>query len=224
MVIRRAPRRRRSPGSGRDREAGVALLLAIAGVLAVSAVASAVSIIAALESRLAAGEQWRQQTASLARAAGEALAADLAGQPSWDDVLAGAAAPARGRGPAQPQVPGWTGLDVDRLTAARQVQADGRNRWGANGPRLRPYAWGLADEVVPLPAPSRDVFIVVWVADDPVDPDGDPSRDANGIVDLRVEGFGPGRARQALLATLRRRPHGVDVVSWRLPREWLPDP
>jgi hypothetical protein len=58
-------------------------------------------------------------------------------------------------------------------------------------------------------------YVVVWVADDTAERDGDPSRDANGVLLLHAQAFGPRGARKSVDATVMRpRPGSIAVSSW----------
>jgi hypothetical protein len=62
-------------------------------------------------------------------------------------------------------------------------------------------------------------YVAVWAADDEADGDGQPNRDANGAITLRAEAYGVRGAYQVVLATVRQRPHGTEIVSWRVPAD-----
>ena len=119
--------------------------------------------------------------------------------------------------------------DLNRTTAERP--------WGANNPRWRVYACGRLADLVAAGSRSR-LYVLLLVADDPSETDGDPLVDgagpANpgaGVVLLKGEAFGPGGAHSVVELTAARvvpggehdlshNPGGpgVRVVSWRLGR------
>ena len=110
--------------------------------------------------------------------------------------------------------------------------------WATNNPRWQPYFFA------PLPllgAFMRDVplYLIVWVADDGSEVDGNPLQDGltiadpgRGVVRIRSEVFGASGARSAVEALvirvcwaenmLERCLPGVRVQSWREVRQWLP--
>lgn len=202
-------------------ERGTAIVLALVGGLVVAGVAATVAMLATFDVRLTAADRWRAQASSAASAALEAGVAQLAREPAWDAVLDGSRL-YPGNGGQTIDVGGWS-LDIGGLTAER-ARVSASSAWGAGAVQWQPYAWGLLDEVVPAFAPARGIYVAVWVADDPADGDGNVQRDANGRVEVRAEAFGPARTRAAVVATVRRRPHGVEIVAWRAPADWLPDP
>ena len=59
------------------------------------------------------------------------------------------------------------------------------------------------------------LHVVVWIADDGGERDGDPLIDTNGTVVLHAACFGPAGAQRAVRVTARRRADGwVEAVSW----------
>jgi hypothetical protein len=58
-------------------------------------------------------------------------------------------------------------------------------------------------------------YVVVWVADDAAEADGDPQRDSNGLIAMRAEAFGPQGMQRTIDATLANDGAGVKLVSWR---------
>jgi hypothetical protein len=105
--------------------------------------------------------------------------------------------------------------------------------WGANNPVWRLYAYGPLPTLLPEADIDASQYVVVMVADDPSENDGDPRRDGStetnpgrGVIVLRGEAFGPGGAHQVVEATLARSGlsssdmtlTGIRVLSWRLLR------
>jgi hypothetical protein len=89
--------------------------------------------------------------------------------------------------------------------------------WGANNPRWALFSYGplsaMSSESGALPSPD---YVVVLVADDPAESDGDPSRDGEpgsgpgaGVILVRAEAFGPLEAHRVVQAAVARgRPAG----------------
>lgn len=82
--------------------------------------------------------------------------------------------------------------------------------WGANNPRWLLFAFGWLDDMSRSRIDSP-FYVVVMVADDQSENDGDPLRDGAGttnpgagILALRAEAFGPFGVRQAVELTARR--------------------
>ncbi|HSK10445.1 MAG TPA: pilus assembly PilX N-terminal domain-containing protein [Vicinamibacterales bacterium] len=147
---------------------------------------------------------------------------DLQRVPDWDLVLSGAVTSGFADGPPSgPRtLPGGTALVLEevvnlancgRRTACDEaaVTAVSEDRpWGADNPRWRLFAWGPFSSL----DPGRGVpaYLVVMVADDPLDGDNDPSRDApapsagTGVVLLRAAAYGASGASRAIEATVAR--------------------
>ena len=131
-------------------------------------------------------------------------------------------------------------LNCGRSSTCTSTQMDANSTdrpWSTNNPRWQPYIFG------PLPALGefmRDVpfYLIVWVADDESEVDGNPLQDGStladrgrGVVQFRSEVFAAAGARSAVQALVRRvcwtenmlercLP-GVRVQSWREVRQWL---
>ena len=68
------------------------------------------------------------------------------------------------------------------------------------------------------------VYVVVWVADDPLETDGQPLIDGDttvgpnpgaGLLQVLVHAYGVGGTRRVIEATLRRGDSRSRVLSWR---------
>jgi hypothetical protein len=97
--------------------------------------------------------------------------------------------------------------------------------WGANNPRWRLFARGPLSALLPGSGIGAPYHVAVWVADDPAENDGNPSRDGtnqtnpgSGMIQLRAEAFGPVGAHRSVEATIARSGGGARLVSWRLIR------
>jgi hypothetical protein len=100
--------------------------------------------------------------------------------------------------------------------------------WGANNPVWRLFAYGPLANLLPLRAIDSSYYVIVMVADDPSENDGDPLRDGDastnpgtGVLALRAEAFGPRGTRQVVEMTVTRpgpEAAGFRVLSWRLIR------
>jgi hypothetical protein len=93
--------------------------------------------------------------------------------------------------------------DLTAVTAERP--------WGPNNPRWQPFAYGPLDGMTTTAGFRSPFYVVVMVADDPSENDGDPLRDGAvstnpgaGRLMLRSEAFGPGGIHRALELTVAR--------------------
>jgi hypothetical protein len=213
------------------REAGVALLMALMVTLFVSAVGGALVLLAATETRIAGGEEWRHEARGVAEVLLERVFQDLSLAPDWTAVLSGGAGASFQDPAGRPRAVSWDPLDLAALTLNVQREADDFSRWGPDGPRWRLYAFGPADRLFAAAGPASGgaasggpgadrasaFYVIAWVADDPGEGDDDPGADRNETVQVRAEAFGPMRTRCAVLATVRRKSGMLQLVSWRLP-------
>ena len=67
----------------------------------------------------------------------------------------------------------------------------------------RLYAHALLNQMIPG-AGSASPYVVVWIADDPDERDGNPAVDTNDIVMLHAEAFAVRGGRRAIDATICR--------------------
>ena len=230
---------------------GIALILVVLVTTFLSALGIGV-MLAIFMDRLATGNLTGSVAMTYAADAGIELAArDLALAVNWDDVLQGVvrgsftdglAGGARG-------IPGGGAVDLTALTnqlncgkatacTAAQMNANSRERpWGPNNPRWQLFAYGpmeaLADIYRPVPC-----YMVVWIADDGRERDGNPLADqadeeqpGHGIVRVRAEAYGVAGSRRTIEAELARicpgapgEPclPGIRVQSWQELRQSVP--
>jgi hypothetical protein len=222
-------------------ERGVALLIAMMAIVLVMALGTALLLAAGIEARIARNFAGSTQALYAAEAGIEQAVDDLRTVPDWNAVLAGAVRSAFVDGPGGPRNlsdgrridiaevanlancrrPGaCSDAELDAVTAARPR--------GPDNPRWQPFAWGPLNAIVPGGADSP-FFIVVLVADDPSENDGNPLVDGSrpcddeesagecnpgtGVIVMRSEAFGPFGAHRAIEATLVR--PGPEIRSWR---------
>jgi hypothetical protein len=231
-------------------ERGMALFM----VLVVTAFLSALTmgtVLAVFMDRLASGNTKGSVGMLYAADAGIEMAArDLALISDWSPVLAGTQQGTFIDGIAG-GVRTFNGRDLDlsvltnllncgrssSCTAAQMDASSVERPWGTNNPRWRLFAYGLFGALPQLLRPVP-CYLVVWVADDSREQDGNPSIDAvndgdpgHGIVRVHAEAFGSGGARRAIEAELLRTcigqqgsncPAGIRVQSWQELREVVP--
>jgi hypothetical protein len=204
---------------------GAALLAAIAMVLLFTAIAGAVAVASRTEILIAAN--FRQSRAALHAAEGVAALAvrDLAVTADWNAVLTGATASSFTDGAAigARVLPGGDTIvlccGVPSLTHDVQRRAHGGRSWGADTPIWQLFAWGPAAAWLPAGRIDSPIYVVAWVADDPLDGDGNPHVDANGLLELHVHALAPGGGRRVVEAVVERPPGGgasrTRIRVWR---------
>ena len=203
---------------------GVALIMVVLITTFLSALGLGL-LLAVFMDRLATGNMAGSVAMLYAADAGIELAAHgLALAPEWNEVLSAAARSSfvDGAPGGVRMLPGEGTVDLTAATnslncgkasacTVAQMNANSRTRpWGANNPRWQLYAYGPMGNLSQLirPAPC---YLVVWIADDGREQDGDPLIDAiadaeagHGIVRVRAEVFGRAGSRRAIEAELAR--------------------
>lgn len=104
-------------------------------------------------------------------------------------------------GAPAPRAPDGTTIDAASLTRSLQAASDARYGAATDRPVWRlagraPFSDLLPGLIVP-PA-----YLLVWVADDAEERDGDPARDTNGVVLIRAQAFGAAAAHRSIEAGL----------------------
>ena len=190
-----------------DNERGVAVVMALLMALLVGAIAAAlVALDHDRNARSAPAIATGTEASYGAEAALERALHDLATMPDWSPALAappGNVTSSFDDGAVAPRAPDGRTLDLVRLTRRRQRASDehdGPAVFGADSPRWRLYAHALGARApgVSEAAPGLDLplYLVVWVADDESDGDGDPAVDSNGRILVCAMAFGAGGARR----------------------------
>jgi hypothetical protein len=163
---------------------------------------------------------------------------DLRRLPDWTTVLDGTTVSSFADGsPDAARSIGGRLVDIRRLqslaTCGRLTPCTDDDRtattaerpWGDNNPNWHPFAFGPIATLAAsagLPA-ANPAFVVVLVADDPAESDGNAGRDEDegrpggGVVRLRAYGFSSGGARRTVEAVVARAPGGgrVRVLRWQ---------
>lgn len=233
----------------RDGERGSAMLLTVAASVLMLALGSALVLITTTETRIAARFARSTETLHAAEAVLDRALLDLFALPDWDLALNGAARSVFADGaPAGTRTIGAVSIDLAQLTnelrcgRATCAPADmsvvtPERPWGSNNPRWQLFAWGRLSGLAPV-SPDRDVYVLVWVADDPAETDGDPLRDGTtadnpgrGMIGAIAHAYGAGGLRRRLEVTFSRRagarngnfltgggppsPGPARIVAWR---------
>lgn len=194
---------------------GAALVLTLMITTLVAGLGAALLLVTSLESAV---ESNHEQAHGARQAADAGLACAVAGlrtTSDWAAALAGAAvAP-----PCLAPAPAWAAAQVDEMALTAQLQAaeDARYGMGPDTPRWRLWLSGTAPGSAAPPA----FLVLAWIADDREDDDGDPLRDGNGVLQVRVTVVGRRSGRAAVDALIQRDPAGagdVRLIGWRVVR------
>jgi hypothetical protein len=223
-------------------EQGFAIFLTMGVVAMVSAIALALVMATSTDSAIAAAFQQGLEARFAAEAGAHRAFVDLALLPDWTAALDGSSrsaftdgAPSGVRRLADGRVVDFdvvVGLaDCGRprpCSDAERAAVTGQRPWGPDNPRWRPYAYGLVSALGPANAALTNVasrcYVIVLVADDQSERDGNPMADSPssgsgaGVVRVRSEAFAPGGAHRVVEAVIARPDLGVPavrIVDWR---------
>ena len=204
------------------REDGAALVIALLVAVLLGGIGAVVISITITETLIAAAYRNSVETSYAADAAFERALTDLASLPDWSLVLLPAPANVQSTfvdGQARPAAPDGRRLDVDALTQARQAESDARYGpaiFHADAPQWRLFAQSPLSALLPAGAPAQPAYLLVWVADDGLDGDGDPALDSNSTVLVFAEAYGSAGARRSVEAAVGRSAAGtLTLLSWR---------
>jgi hypothetical protein len=220
---------------------GIALLIALAILVVISALSSAIVLWTMTEAQIAGGFGLGVEGRYAAGAAAERALIDLAAATDWNGVLDGSVrstftdgAPAGTRHLSDAMLDleavrnqancghAWTCSDSEMAAVTSE------RPWGPNNPRWQLFAYGPLAAVL-VPASTSPFYIVALVADDPSETDGNPLHDAvdprdpgSGMIQVRGEAFGPRGSHRAVALTVARGggaatggPVALRVISWR---------
>lgn len=208
----------------RDPQRGLALIATIVITTLVGGLAAALVFVVVTESRVGMNHQSSLALRYSAVAAMERVIGELRRLIDWQMVPASvSSAPEFNDGRVVATLADGTSLDLARRTTDRQAASDAFYPAGPNRPLWTLYAHA---PMARLTGRNPDAaYVIAWVADDVDDADGDPRRDSNDVVTVRVEAFGLRGGWRAIEATLARSPvrdaagaiimSKVAVVAWR---------
>lgn len=194
-------------------EEGSALIIALMSMMLLTALAAAVVMVSTTETRIAANYRNGQEALYAADAGIERVVQDLLLIPRWNDALAGTVQSSFVDGAAGDlkHLPGGgtatlcaANCGADTATGQLQATTDAVGFWGANNPQWRLFAWGPMSDMLPDFRIDSPMYVVVWIADDPSEEDGDASIDTNGVLTLHAEAYGPSGTRKTIEVTIAR--------------------
>jgi hypothetical protein len=206
-------------------ERGVAMIVAMMAMLLLTALGAALVLTTTSETMIAGNFRNGQEGMYAADAALERAMDDLLAVPDWNQLLDGTARSAfvDGAPGGSRTLPDGSSIDLGQALnmancqktascSAADLAANTPQRpWGANNPVWKLFAYGPLDAMLPTSSIDSPYYVVVMVADDPSENDGDPLHDGtsqsnpgSGVLSLRAEAFGPGGAHRAIEMTVAR--------------------
>ena len=200
------------------------IIIAIMAMLLMTALGTALLLTTSTETRIVMNFRNSSEGMYAADAAVERAMDDLLTVPDWNTLLAGTATSAFVDGApsgtrhlvdgkdldlgevlnfANCQKPTCSTSDYPAVTLERP--------WGPNNPRWQLYAYGNLNDLMPTGSINSPYYVVVMVADDPSENDGNPLQDGvssnnpgSGVLALRAEAFGPWGTHKSIELTVAR--------------------
>jgi len=188
-------------------ERGTALLCALMIAALLGLLAGTLVVVVATETMISAHHRDALRALYAADAGVERAIGDLRTLSSWRSVpgtASGASTPDFRDGAVAPRLADGTILDLRRLTAERQADSNAGYPAAADRPIWRLFAHAPIERLLPPGLIRSPAYVVVWIADDVDDGDGDPARDSNGALVLRAEAFALRGMRRRIEATVAR--------------------
>jgi len=199
------------------KEDGVALIIALMATMLLTGLGMTLMLLSNTETQISANYRNSQEGLYAADAAVERIVQDLLLIPRWNDILTNSSGPAECAGTMSSFVDGTcssnltptipdTGETVNLGKATRNLQAvtDTANLWLTNNPKWRLFAYGPISSLLTGTTIDSQMYVAVWIADDPADNDGNPQIDTNGTVTLHAEAFGPKGTHKIIEVTVAR--------------------
>lgn len=224
-------------------ESGTALIAALVLLAMMSVVGLGLALTTGIEPALASAHESSLASVYCADAGLAIASRELRDIADWSLVLSGQVMSTVLHATTSDRLalPDGTHIDVTGLTNAAncghvaacttgELDAFSTDRpWGSNNPRWQLFGHVRLDQLVGPDVELRPCEVVVWVADDPAELDGDPLHDSQvdvsgsfppgaGIIVIRAEGFGTGSAHRVLTQTLARPPVAGAaplLLAWR---------
>jgi hypothetical protein len=187
-----------------NHDRGAALFLALILTLVVSALGLTLLSLTNTEAAISANHAAGLQVLYAAEAGAVRVRADLSAVPDWTPVPGGALQSSFFDASPRPVTPAGRALDVSGITAALQAETNAVLPAGPNTPVWRLFASGTLSALAGGVLPGRDGYLLVWVADDPSESDGDPAVDGNGVLLVRAEATGADGLRRSVQVALSR--------------------
>jgi hypothetical protein len=226
-----------------ERDDGIVLLVAIAIVVLMTTISTALVLWTMTEAQIARSFALGVEARYAAGAAAERALVDLGALTDWNAVLDGSTRSSftDGAPSGTRHLPDQTTIDLDAIRNLANcahaspclptdlINVTAERPWGANNPHWQLFAYGPLGNLV-SPVATSPFYLVVLVADDPSERDGDPLRDGvdpadpgAAIIQLRGEAYGPRGTHKAVAVTVARATTGgagtaaLRVLSWRGP-------
>jgi hypothetical protein len=221
--------------SSASQDDGVAIVAVLLWTTLTAGLAAAIILVTIVETTVSGRHRDGIDALYAADAAMEIAIGELSAAPNWDLVLNASLRSALSDGApvGTRRVADGSTIDLDTLTATlrcgKEACSDAdmnaiiaERPWGVSNPRWQLFLNGPLRSILNLPDDSTRAYVLVWVADDPSDNDGDPLRDSPATdnpgrwrIVLTAQAYGSSGARRSIQATIVRAGANVRMVAWR---------
>ena len=206
-------------------EQGVALIIALLCMVLLTALGMALTMTTITERRIATNYRDGVETVYAADASVERVMQDLLTVPDWNKILDGTTTSSFVDGaPGDRTLPNGQQYNLVQATNVLRcgkttcsdpdMDAYTEERpWGANNPRWQLYAYGPASDLIQTTTLNTNVYVIVWIGDDPAENDNKPTVDGDetaganpgkGVVSMLAYAYGPTGVRRVIEATVAR--------------------
>jgi PilX N-terminal len=211
-------------------EQGIALVIALLCMLLLTALGMALTMTTITEKRIAGNYRNGVETIYAADAGVERVMQDLLTVPDWNKILDGSTTSSFVDGaPGVRTLPDGSQMDLVQATAMVRCgkltctnadidTATDERPWAKNNPRWQLYAYGPVSDLIPTATVNSNVYVVVWIGDDPSENDDNPFVDGNppadptkyatntgkGVLSMLAYAYGPTGVRRVIEATVAR--------------------
>lgn len=206
-------------------ERGMALVIALMSMMLLTALGLGLVMTTMTETMITGNYRDSGEALYAADAGVERVMQDLLTVPDWNRILTGQVQSSfiDGAASGTRTLPDGSVLD---LTAATNIMncnktttcsATEMNAWtaerpyGVNNPRWNLFAYAPLDTIIETGTVVSPMYVIVWIADDFGENDGDPTADGTvatnpgrGIMLMRAEAFGAQGSHTALEVTIKR--------------------
>jgi hypothetical protein len=179
----------------------MSLVIALMSLMLLSALGTSLAVVMHTELRVVANYATSRETMYAADGALQIAAQQLLAVADWSALLSSGALSGFVDGPAGGLRRLGDGTSVDLTQATTDANTEPRP-WGANNPTWQLFAFGWL---------GPRTYVIAWMGDDFAENDGDPLLDGGGaanpgagILAVRAEAFGVGRAHKVLEMTVRK--------------------
>jgi Tfp pilus assembly protein PilX len=207
-------------------EHGIAMIIAMMAMLLMTALGIALVLTTSSETMIAGNFSNSSEALYAADAGVERSMEDILTVPDWNKLLDGTTQSAfvDGAPSGARTLPDGSTIDLTQAISMANCQkvttcstADMNavtyeRPWGVNNPRWQLYAYAKLSDLLPATDTiNSPYYVMVMVADDPSENDGDPTKDGavatnpgSGVIAMRAEAFGPRGAHKVIELTLAR--------------------